>query len=395
MREGKMKNKHRMFIPLALVALFLGQMAAGSARAEITHGPYLSDVTMTSIVISWETKEDSGSVVEYGTAGGDYDEQAEEPGSVKKHSVTLRDLMPSTSYHYRVVSDPDVGEDNTFHTAVEWFEPFTLAAYGDTRTNRADHQAVVNSMVEHEPALVLHSGDLVDNGNVLSQWDIFFDTTKELMKNTPFYPVLGNHERNAQHYYDFFYLPTGGGKENEQWYSFDYGNAHFVCLDSDVRYSKDQLTWLEDDLARASRSAQWIFVNFHHPPYSSGSHGSEFATMPDWLNAFEAYGVDVVINGHDHHYERSVNNDIWYIVAGGGGAPLRGVNQKPNPYQVYAERTLHFCKIQIDGPHLTFEMIRPDGTIGDSMTVEEPLGVASVSRLPVTWGRIKTRGQSR
>ena len=155
---SKMKNKYRLSIPLVLVALFLGQIAVNSARAEIIRGPYLSDVPMTSIVVSWETPEASGSIVEYGTSEGAYDKQAEEAGNVKKHSVTLRNLMQSTSYHYRVVSDSDVGADNTFHTAVDWFEPFTFVAYGDTRTNPADHQAVVNSIIEHEPALVLHSG---------------------------------------------------------------------------------------------------------------------------------------------------------------------------------------------------------------------------------------------
>ena len=108
--------------------------------------------------------------------------------------------MPSTSYHYRVVSGSDTGADNTFHTAVEWFEPFTFAAYGDTRTNPNDHLAVVNRIIEHEPDLMLNSGDLVADGNVLAQWDVFFDTTKNLMKNVPYYPTLGNHERNAQNY---------------------------------------------------------------------------------------------------------------------------------------------------------------------------------------------------
>ena len=389
------KGNYSIYIFIGFIMLLFSQLAVDSSIAEIVRGPYLSDATRISIVVSWETQDASNSVVEYATdvqytaSGGAYDQQTEDSKSVKRHSITLRDLVPSTLYHYRVKSGADVGEDNTFHTAVEWFEPFTLVAYGDTRTNANDHLAVVNRIIEHEPDLVIHSGDLVDNGNVLSQWDIFFDTTRDLMKNVPLYPALGNHEQNAQNYYDLFYPPAGGGKDNKQWYSFDYGNAHFVCLDSDVRYSTDQIAWLETDLARVADRVQWIFVNFHHPPHSSGSHGSEYATMPKWIDAFERYGVDIVFNGHDHHYERSLNNDIWYIVTGGGGAPLRAVNQKPNPYQVYAERTLHFCKLQIDGAQLSFEMIRADGTIADTFIMAEPVGVASVSRLPITWGSLK------
>jgi hypothetical protein len=101
----------------------------------------------------------------------------------------------------------------------------------------------------------------------------------------------------------------------------------------------------------------------------------------------------MVFNGHDHIYERSLRNGIWYIVTGGGGAPLYDVNQNPNPYQVYAEKTLHFCKLLIDGEQVTFEMIRADGTVGDSIVITKPVGAPSVSRPPSTWGKIKAYGQ--
>jgi 3',5'-cyclic AMP phosphodiesterase CpdA len=241
--------------------------------------------------------------------------------------------------------------------------------YGDTRTNIFDHGSVVSRIIEHSPDLVIDTGDLVTDGRIFPLWEAFFLTIRPLAANVPYYTVLGNHEYNAQHYYDLFHLPKGGGKEGEQWYSFDYGNVHFVCLDSNVRDSREQLEWLEKDLSQASGKAQWLFVVFHHPTYSSGDHGSEYETIPKWLDAFERYGVDIVFNGHDHHYERSFDNDIWYVLTGGGGAPLRPVNQNPNPKQVYAEMTLHFCKLDIDGGTIEFEMIRADGTVGDSMTI--------------------------
>jgi predicted phosphodiesterase len=367
------------------------------SSAEIVRGPYLCDVTKTSIAISWETSNPGSSAVEYATeaqyiaSGGGYAERIEDPTKVKRHTIILTGLKPSTRYHYRVISGDEASEDNTFHTAVGWGEPFTVAVYGDTRSDPNAHLSVVREMIHHKPDLVLNTGDLVGDGRVLSQWDVFFDTAKDLMKTTPYYPTLGNHERNAQHYYDLFHLPVGGGRENEQWYSFDYGNTHFICLDSNNRFSPDQLSWLEEDLARTAGRTQWIFVVFHHPPYSSGRHGGAFNSMMTWIALFEKYGVDMVFSGHDHIYERSLHNGICYIVAGGGGAPLYPVNVKPNPFQVYAESTYHFCKLHIDGARIIFEMIRSDGTVGDTMdiTTEPVVGMVPFDKLPSIWGKIK------
>ena len=386
-REGgsHLKWKYSICVLLSIVAL----LSCGEDQnpiieiliPDITRGPYLGDVTKTSIVVSWATGETSDSLVEYATdaqyTSGVYNQQAEGPKNVRRHSVTLTGLMPSTLYHYRVVSDSDASQDNTFHTAVEPSEPFTLVAYGDTRTMLHDHLAVVNRIIAHEPNLVISSGDMVTDGRFLPLWDGFFLITKNLMEDVPYYPALGNHENNSQFYYDLFHLPEGGGKENEQWYSFDYGNAHIVCLDSTVTESEEQLAWLENDLAQAAGEAQWIFVNFHHAVYSSGEHGSQISTMPEWIDAFERYGVDMVFNGHDHIYERSFSNGIWYIVTGGGGAPLRSTDDTVNPQQVYVESALHFCKLRIDGDQIDFEMIRVDGTVGDSMIITESVELAS------------------
>lgn len=391
-RDKVVKWKYSIFILLIIGLLSCGEDEGPSVIdyiiTEIIKGPYLGNVTRTSIVVSWETKGPCDALVEYATdekyiaSGGSYNQRAKDPGNSYRHSVILKNLIPSTVYHYRIVSDSIKCGDNTFHTAVEPSEPFTLVVYGDTRTNIHDHRAVVDEMIKHSPDLVLNTGDMVTDGRLFPLWDVFFLVIGDLVESVPYYTVLGNHEENAQQYYDLFYLPKGGGKEGEQWYSFDYGSVHFVCLDSDVRYSEEQLAWLEDDLSQASGKARWIFAAFHHPVYSSGYHGGEYDTLSDWVDAFERYGVDMVFNGHDHCYERSFDNDIWYILTGGGGAPLYPVNQNPNPRQVYAEMTLHFCKLRIDGAKIEFEMIRADGTVGDAMTVTESVVPAAASVLP-------------
>jgi len=181
----EVKYLNHIYLLHSLLVLFSLQL---QAIAAINRGPYLSDVAKTSIVISWETTESGESMVEYSTeiqylvSKGLYDKRVYDSTNVKRHSITLTKLMPSTWYHYRVVSGASLGEDNTFHTAVENDEPFTVVIYGDTRTNDDDHLTVVNRIREYDPDLVLHVGDLVEDGRDLSQWDNFFNITYPLMK---------------------------------------------------------------------------------------------------------------------------------------------------------------------------------------------------------------------
>ena len=109
----------------------------------------------------------------------------------------------------------------------------------------------------------------------------------------------------------------------------------------------------------------------HRPPYSSGAHGGiENPNLETHLvPLFEQYGVDMVFAGHDHHYERSYKSGVYYIVAGGGGAPLRRANQTPNPYQQHAEMTYHHCTIDIDGATATMAARYNDGTVFDSVVM--------------------------
>ncbi len=290
-----MKWKYSVCILLILIGLF----SCGEDKEtpiidliipEITKAPYLGDVTKTSIVISWETKEPGDTLVEYATddqyiaSGGSYNRGTEGTRKVQRHSVTLKNLAPSTLYHYRVVSDSSSSGDNTFHTAVEPFEPFTLVAYGDTRTNIHDHRSVVNRIIEHSPNLILDTGDLVTDGRIFLLWDAFFLVIKNLARNAPYYTVLGNHESNAQHYYNLFHLPKGGGKEGEQWYSFDYGNVHFVCMDSNVRHSQEQLVLQRDftPTMKAQRvTSNFTFHVLRFTPYISTKH---LPSQPSALN---------------------------------------------------------------------------------------------------------------
>jgi 3',5'-cyclic AMP phosphodiesterase CpdA len=221
------------------------------------------------------------------------------------------------------------------------------------------------------PDFVLHTGDMVENGLVADQWTTFFAVERDLMRQAPLYGVLGNHEANSALYFDAFHLPG-----NERWYSFDYGNVHLVALEVDgyasIAPGSEQIAWLENDLAQTAQP--WKVVFFHIPPYSSGAHGSDLTVRAALEPIFIRYGVDLVFNGHDHDYERSVANDIVYIVTGGGGAPLYPqVNS--NPASVYFTSTHHSVLVNVIGSTLSVSGVRSDGAHFDEFTLSKPFWV--------------------
>ena len=339
----------------------------------IKSGPYLSSVTQTSIIVSWQTDSLSNSEVEYGLTAS-YGFTISDTSQVMIHSLKLTGLNPSTTYHYQVKSGEATSEDNTFQTAVTPDEDFVFVAYGDTRTNPDDHLSVVNRIIAVNPKLVLNIGDLVEDGPVQYQWDIYFDTIKDLAKNTPIYSAIGNHEGESPLYYNQLFLPHNNPDSTEKYYSFDYGNSHFIALNTNIPYHEGsaQYTWLGSDLQAAS-SADYIFVFFHHPPYcSSPDHGSDLAVRNAFCPLFETYGVDIVFTGHTHIYERTIPiNGVTYLVTGGGGAPLHSTGH--SSWTAYTETTLHCVKLFVSELAVNLWMIRPDGTVGDSATVLGPM----------------------
>ena len=342
-------------------------------EVKITKGPYLSCVTQNSIIVSWHTDIACPSIVNYGETS-DYGLTVEDTVATTAHSLKLTDLLPSTLYHYQVVYGDTATGDFTFRTAVTFDEPFRFVAYGDCRTGHYDHIDVVNRIIALDPYFVLNTGDLVENGYSETDWRNYFLVISSLTsfsQNYPIYSALGNHENESPLYYNYFYLPHNNPDSTEAYYSFDYGNSHFICLDTEIPYTvgSKQYTWLEQDLQAASSTATFIFVFFHKPPYSSGAvHGSNISVRNTLCPLFEQYGVDMVFNGHDHIYERTIPiNGVTYVVTGGGGAPLYNVGT--SSWTAYSEKTYHCCLITVDANSFFLEMVRKDGTIGDTCRV--------------------------
>ena len=348
---------------LRLLAPLLLSAFAIHAAETVVGGPYVVNVTPRSATVAWVVQT---SDVKLGTKPDEWTKTAPVL-QVKKISFT--GLTAGTTYYYDAMG-ADEGKGR-FKTPPAGAVPFQFVVYGDTRSRHDFHKRVIDAVVKTDPDFVLHTGDLVLDGYDTAQWPIFFSIEKELLRKTAFYPSLGNHERNNRQYYEFFNVST-------PYYSFDWGNAHFTVLNSDVgnvaisRESKEnfwseQTRWMEEDLQKAQK-ADYRFVTFHHPPFTAvlkrqeGKH--EVQNLPP---LFEKYKVTAVFNGHDHNYQHHVKNGVHYIVTGGGGAPLYPVDGPIAGITRKVESTEHFVQVKVNGKRTVIEAIALDGHVIDTI----------------------------
>ncbi len=341
---------------------------------------FANDSVQTSISITWASEEYGKSYVMYGINNVDefQKEAVIHKGLLKDndeliHSVVLYNLKPETEYKYKVITEGFYESDiKTFKTA-DFSKKYTFILFGDNRPGV--DTLVLRQVINLQPAFVLHTGDLVQWGTSVEFWYQFIGDYKDLLGISPWLPVYGNHE--AQAYLNkFFYLPDNYSENPENkghWYSVDYKNLHIIGLDvyRDFTVGSEQRQWLINDLENRSKETYFTVVMFHEPPFSSGRYGGNEAVKTELVPIFEQYKVDLVFCGHEHLYERSVVNNIQYITSGGAGSVLYVTNPDSNKFSVFTESVYHFCKISVDNAVLKLEMIRNDGTLGDSFTLDK------------------------
>lgn len=266
-------------------------------------------------------------------------------------------------------------------------------AYGDTRTNISPHQAVVDAFAEHNPPLVIHSGDLWD-GYSSDQWRNILTKNADiasLLNNNQFLVARGNHESEGAVLNFNPRIVRDGNIE----YSFTEDNCFFVCMGIDPGANT---SWLEHQLqSSAATAADWRFVFAHYPVYSSGGHGASGKSNFEQL--CDQYNVNAFFAGHDHHYERSYlihdgqplskaddidyqDQGTIYFVTGGGGAPLRGVGS--NWWTASAMQTYHYCQVDAQADMLTIRTRKPDGSVIDQVVLRRESTVPDISPPTIT-----------
>ncbi len=257
--------------------------------------------------------------------------------------------------------------------------PVTLAVIGDYGIGSVAEQRVANMIKTWQPAAILTTGDNnYPNGSAQTIDGHIGQYYHEFIGNyqgsfgagsiggNRFFPSLGNHDwrnPNAQAYLDYFSLPGEGFQNssgNERYYDFRLGNAHFFAYDSDpfepdgVRQGSVQAEWLRSQLAASD--ATWKIVYFHHPPFSSGLHGSN----PVMQLPFKAWGADAVLSGHDHTYERVIFDGFPYFVTGTGGAGLYYFNDPICGSRTRFNDAHGALRITIDGEQALYEFLSID-----------------------------------
>ncbi len=348
--------------------------------ASISRGPYLSCVSETGITVTFESDLPTSTGIRWATqaywdAHSSFEHDSSTSDLLTHHKMELTRLSPRTQYYYQVYIDGAVSDTFHFGTAPDTIVPFRFVAYGDTRTDQSEHQTVANMASSFEPDIAFNTGDLVTDGNSWLgawEWDSFFGAIARLAGNAPYYPAVGNHEDEV----DAFFRPLFELPGNEQWYSFDYSNCHFVVLNNnaDISTGSEQYNFVSADLAAADGHYDFIFVFFHRPPYTCGTeHGNDTQTQTYLCPLFVEHNVAIVFNGHNHDYERNYVDGVYYIVTGGGGAPLYGVS--PESWTIYAESCYHFCLIDVNGDSLHFTARYDDGTVFDEFSMHSLLSV--------------------
>lgn len=423
---------------ISLTILVGAMLAPNSAFGALERQPYLQSVSDTRLVIRWRTTAATTSRVSYGPAVGNLNVQVDDNNLNDEHEVVITGLTANTRYFYSVGATNGTIEagndaDHYFTTApsVGANRKVRIWAIGDPGTGTSNQRNVRNAYYNLDNAetdVVLTLGDNAYNDGTDNQYtNNFFNVYQNLLRQAPVWATRGNHERNLNAHETAFTHPTnaesgGIASGSELYYSFDYGNIHFVCLDSFTSSNLNgdaMYNWLENDLA--STTQKWIIAFWHHPPYSrSSAHDSnsevgQRRTRERANPILERYGVDLQLGGHNHFYSRTVLINNHYglsgsysaanhaIDAGDGRENGDGVYQKADnpegavyvlagssgkigytPIRHPANFTevvvLGSMVIDVDGDRMDVRMLRDTGAIQDSFTITK---APSVNQAPL------------
>jgi hypothetical protein len=387
--------------PDAHLASACGEPVRAPGAPKILRTPYLQKVTDHTATVMWTSTVSADLTVDLWPAAATSPQVASaavHPVSVYsqvekgvkpgggglQHGATFDDLTAATTYCYSIrQGDTTLIGPTAFTTApaAGAGAPVRFVAFSDSGSGGADQDEVMKQLHTVPFQLMIHTGDIAYDGG--KAWELeqhFFSMYAPLLSHFPVFPASGNHDYatdDAQPFRDGFALPENGGPEGkERWYSYNWGDVHFVALDTE-KTGEVQARWLDADLARNTRP--WTIVYGHKPPYSSGYHGSDGDFQKWFVPILEKHHVPLVLNGHDHNYERTRPlNGVTYVVTGGGGRGTKGVGH--SWFTAYSDQVLNFVYVTVDDSTLTLHAIDATGREFDSVQISRPGESPTASR---------------
>ena len=402
---------------------------------DVVRGPYLQRGSTSETTVRWRTANETASVVAFGLAPDKLSQLAVSMDATTEHVVVMTGLAADTRYYYAFGTPQSQllgGDDKHFVVTpppTGTAKPTRIWAIGDSGTANTGARNVRDAYFAYTGKrgtdLWLMLGDNAYGDGTDSQYQkAVFNMYPSILRNVVLWSTMGNHDGHSADsgtqtgpYYDIFTFPTQGEaggimSGTEAYYAFDYGNIHFVCLDSydsDTATDGDMMTWLKNDLA--ANNQPWLIAFFHHPPYTKGTHNSDGESRlenmrVDALPILEQHGVDLVLCGHSHVYERSyylnghygdsstlnasmkvddgdgrVDGDgaytrasnstkgAVYIVAGSSGS--KGGGPLNHPAMFASLNELGSVVIDVDGAIMSTSFIDDNGDIQDWFTIDK------------------------
>lgn len=367
----------------------------------------------TSRTFMWQSDyAEENPVVEYRQAGDD-DSLMQLPASSDAfsddgvttyiHTAAVSDLKPGTAYEYRVGAGDKRSDWQSFHTAQG--HDFKALIFPDSQSSDYSVWAATAQPAwqrNQDAQFFINMGDLVDNGQDHYQWNAWFDVVGDMIARIPVVPLLGNHEtydkdwkvRMPEAYLHLFALPRiDREKYQNQFYSFDYGDVHFVVLntqsqelaDFEPSLDEDEVAWFKEDMAKTTK--KWKIVLMHKDPLQYG-----FANRPQpreegfspegrlWMPLFDQYGVDAVLSAHLHTYrdrghirnfQRDESGPLYLITGVAGNVQYPGLwkQHSLDKYVAPQPETDNYMTLEATDDSLTFRSFLPDGQLLEEKSI--------------------------
>ena len=385
-------------IKLLFISTFAPVLIFGQTKERYN---YIQKPNTNSVTIAWRTSTPGTSVVKWGADSLHLNDSIISLNSVRKHVFEIKDLKPNSKYYYQTKTE------NIFLSEIDYFKTakqnsrnhFSFLHYGDCGYNNTIQNEIAKLMKAEITDFGIVAGD-VDQKKGDNYDEIYFGVYKDLLKNSCHFTCIGNHDTyadDAATYLDEFYLPSNNPQNSERYYSYTWGNAKFICLDSNIPYTEesDQYNWLIHELK--CNDKQWLFTFFHHPPWTN-------AWSPDYnipfleyfrykgnvdmrtslVPLFEKYKVDFVLNGHSHCYQRGELNGVKYVISGGAGSSRldkRRHSKSPNiDKEIYKNQYVRF---DVKGDTVIYTAIDIDGKVIDVVETIKigPIKTPSITNL--------------